>query len=178
MRAALALSTCLLLPTAAYAVDFDFQGYLDLRAVAATQLRSYLDGGTGLLRFEDDSSSTALHFAEAVGQLHAQITPEFSALAVARIEPEQRTLIDFLEAYARYRPVSTTAWRWSVKAGAFFPPISLENTDVGWTSYWTLTPSAIGYIELSAKGTRANSACTPSMVWPALRNFWAASSCT
>jgi hypothetical protein len=43
----------------------------------------------------------------------------------------------------RYRPVSITPWRWSVKAGAFFPPFSLENSEVGWTSYWTLTPSAI-----------------------------------
>jgi hypothetical protein len=65
------------------------------------------------------------------------------ALAVVRIEPEQRTFFDFLEAYVRYRPVSTTAWRWSVKAGAFFPPVSLENTELGWTSPWMLTPSAI-----------------------------------
>ncbi len=36
-----------------------------------------------------------------------------------------------------------TPWRWSLKLGAFYPPISLENTDVGWTSPWTLTPSAI-----------------------------------
>jgi hypothetical protein len=43
----------------------------------------------------------------------------------------------------RYRPVSTTAWRWSVKAGAFFPPVSLENDEIGWTSTWTLTPSSI-----------------------------------
>src|SRR5258705_9405197 len=42
-----------------------------------------------------------------------------------------------------YRPVSTSAFRWSIKAGAFFPPISLENTEIGWTSPWTLTPSAI-----------------------------------
>jgi hypothetical protein len=81
--------------------------------------------------------------AEAVGQGVVLITPELMALAVVRIEPEQRTFLDFLEAYARYRPVSTTPWRWSVKAGAFFPPISLENTEIGWTSPWTLTPSAI-----------------------------------
>ena len=31
----------------------------------------------------------------------------------------------------------------SVKAGAFFPAISLENDDLGWTSPYTLTPSAI-----------------------------------
>ena len=32
---------------------------------------------------------------------------------------------------------------WSVKTGAFFPTISLENDDLGWTSPYTLTPSAI-----------------------------------
>jgi hypothetical protein len=47
------------------------------------------------------------------------------------------------EIYLRYHPVSTTRFLWSVKAGAFFPPFSLENTEVGWSSYWTLTPSAI-----------------------------------
>jgi hypothetical protein len=30
-----------------------------------------------------------------------------------------------------------------MKLGAFFPPISLENEGTGWTSPWTLTPSAI-----------------------------------
>ncbi len=143
MRAAPAFCALLFFSPAAYAIDFDFQGYLDARAVAATQLRSNLDGGTGLLRFENDDSTASLHFAEAIGQGHAQVTPDFSALAVARIAPGQRTLVDFLEAYVRYRPVSTNPWRWSVKAGAFFPPISLENTELGWTSYWTLTPSAI-----------------------------------
>ena len=143
MRAAVAASALLLSSTAAQAVEFDFHGYVDVRVVAATQLRSYLDGGTGLLRFEDNSGTTSLHFAEAVGQGHVQITPDLSAVAVVRVEPEQHTLFDFLEAYARYRPVSTSAWRWSVKAGAFFPPVSLENTEIGWTSYWTLTPSAI-----------------------------------
>src|SRR5207344_2211485 len=39
--------------------------------------------------------------------------------------------------------VSTPGWLWSVKLGAFFPPISLENESTGWTSPWTLTPSAI-----------------------------------
>jgi hypothetical protein len=30
-----------------------------------------------------------------------------------------------------------------VRAGAFFPPLSLENEQVGWSSFWTVTPSAI-----------------------------------
>ncbi len=144
MRAPAAAAIALLYSaTAANAIDFDFQGYADIRAIAATERRSYLDGGAGLLRFEDDGNNASFRFAEAIGQGHAQITPEISGLAVARIEPHQKTLVDFLEAYLRYRPVSTSAWRWSMKVGAFFPPISLENTEIGWTSYWTLTPSAI-----------------------------------
>ncbi len=30
-----------------------------------------------------------------------------------------------------------------MKAGAFFAPFSLENTEIGWSPYWTITPSAI-----------------------------------
>jgi hypothetical protein len=50
---------------------------------------------------------------------------------------------DALEMYLRYAPGSSGPVSWSVKAGAFFPTISLENDDVGWTSPYTLTPSAI-----------------------------------
>ena len=56
----------------------------------------------------------------------------------------------------RRRPVS-----WSVKAGAFFPTISLENDDLGWTSPYTLTPSAINsWIgeELRTIGSEAHAA--------------------
>jgi hypothetical protein len=28
-----------------------------------------------------------------------------------------------IEAYGRYQPVSTRDWLWSVKFGAFFPPV-------------------------------------------------------
>ena len=72
-----------------------------------------------------------------------QITPGLMALAVVRYAPEQRTFFDVLEAFVRWRPVSTTPVRFTLEAGAFFPPISLENTEIGWTSPWTLTPSAI-----------------------------------
>ena len=40
-------------------------------------------------------------------------------------------------------PAAAGPVSWSVKTGAFFPTISLENDDLGWTSPYTLTPSAI-----------------------------------
>ena len=58
------------------------------------------------------------------------------------VEPKDRAGIDALELYTSYRP-QLDDWNVNVKAGAFFPPFSLENTELGWTPYWTLTPSAI-----------------------------------
>jgi hypothetical protein len=127
----------------ALAVDFHFDGYADLRLIVPSNEESWQSGLLGKLRYGAEDNKPELRLAEAVGQAVALITPELMGLAVIRVEPEQRTFFDFLEAYMRYRPVSTTAWRWSVKAGAFFPPVSLENTEIGWTSPWTLTPSAI-----------------------------------
>src|SRR6476646_1572801 len=130
-------------PSHALAVDFHFDGYADLRLIVPSNQESWQDGMLGKLRYGAEDNKPEARLAEAVGQAVALITPQLMALAVVRIEPEQRTFADFLEAYARYRPVSTTAWRWSLKGGAFFPPVSLENTEIGWTSPWTLTPSAI-----------------------------------
>ena len=143
MRKILPAVVAIGLSSPAYAVDFHFDGYADLRLIVPSDQESWQDGLLGKLRYGAEDNKPDLRFAEAVGQAAALITPELTALAVIQIEPDQREFVDFLEAYVRYRPVSTTAWRWSIKAGAFFPPISLENTEIGWTSPWTLTPSAI-----------------------------------
>ncbi|MEJ0070054.1 MAG: hypothetical protein WDO24_16550 [Pseudomonadota bacterium] len=113
----------------------------DARVVKAPDARSWRDGGLGKLRYGDGNVTPELGEISGIG--NAQLLPELSAYAHLRYEPTQRYPIDVVEAYTRYRPVSTTPWRWSVKTGAFFPPVSLENEGIGWTSLWTLTPSAI-----------------------------------
>ncbi|MBI3675464.1 MAG: hypothetical protein HY243_02480 [Proteobacteria bacterium] len=141
MRKTLALAFLVACAMPTQAAEFRFEGYADFRAVAPSDQRSWMQGGLGKLRYGDGDSN--FQFAEALGEGHLLLTPEILAVAAVRIEPRQRTFLDVTEAYIRYRPVSTNAWRWSIKAGAFFPPFSLENTEIGWTSYWTLTPSAI-----------------------------------
>jgi hypothetical protein len=123
------------------AMDFSYDGYVDLRLQTTDGEQSWLDGGLGKLRY--DSSDSVPQFGGAVLQGTALLTPEILAVAVVRADTEQRNFVLPLETYARYRPVSTTALRGSLKVGAFFPPFSLENTELGWTSYWTITPSAI-----------------------------------
>ena len=45
--------------------------------------------------------------------------------------------------FAEYRPSPKSDTRFAAKIGAFFPPISFENTGVAWTSAYTLSSSAI-----------------------------------
>jgi hypothetical protein len=141
VRAVFALLICCAGSNVARADDLSFQGYVDARMIASPNEQSWLQGGLGKLRF--GSAGFTGRFVEAVGEADWHVVPELTLVTVLRVEPEQRTGVDALEAYARYRPVSTGDWQMSVKAGAFFPPISLENDDIGWTSPYTLTPSAI-----------------------------------
>jgi hypothetical protein len=124
------------------AAEFSFDGYADLRAIFPSNEVGWLDGGLGKLRYGAEQANPEFRIAEVVGQGVAQITPGLMAMAVIRYAPEQRTFFDVVEAFVRWRPVSTTPVRFP-EAGAFFPPLSLENTEIGWTSPWTLTPSAI-----------------------------------
>lgn len=129
------------LPCAATAQEFTLHGYLDTRLVAAPSETSWTQGGLGKSRFGDGGAGAHFGGAALVGT--AQLAPSLLALASVQVQSNDRLTMDALEAYLRYRPVSTSRWRWSVQAGAFFPPISLENDAIGWTSPWTLTPSAI-----------------------------------
>jgi hypothetical protein len=133
--------TFFLVAAPACAMDFGYDAYVDFRLIVPGNERSWLDGGLGKLRY--DASDGRFQFAGGVVQGYGRLTPEVEAVAVVRADQEQKDFILPLESYVRYRPVSTNPWRWSAKIGAFFPPFSLENTELGWTSYWTITPSAI-----------------------------------
>ena len=138
-RAFLCAVALLCLTQPASAVDFTFDGFADFRLIAPADERSWIDGGLGKTRYGAGDSN--FQFGDAYGQATALLTPELVAVAVARADDTQKDFVLPMEGWLRYRPVSTTPWRWSVKAGAFFAPFSLENTEVGWTSHWTLTPS-------------------------------------
>jgi hypothetical protein len=129
------------LPAAVAAQDLTGGGALDFRLTNSGAERAQIDGGLGKTRYGDNG--TGVHLAEATLYGTAQITEDLMMFADLRYEPSQRSAVDLVEAYVRYRPLSLSPWRWSVKAGAFFPPVSEENTSPGWSSPWTLTPSAV-----------------------------------
>lgn len=129
------------LATAARAQDFHLHGFLDLRAVSPAHETGWDDGGLGKSRY--GRGDGGVRAGAALLRADWQVTSDLSAAADLQYQPDERRHLDVLDAYLRYRPVSTTPWRWSLKLGAFFAPISLENEGIGWTSLWTITPSAI-----------------------------------
>jgi hypothetical protein len=130
------------LPGAAIAQDIQWHGYLDLRLQSYRgEDVSWIDGGLGKSRFGAGSENA--RFGGAALAATWQVTPSLLAVTDLQLNPETSPGLGVLDAYLRYRPVSTTPWRWSVRVGAFFPPISMENDGIAWTSRWTLTPSAI-----------------------------------
>jgi hypothetical protein len=124
----------------ARAVEFLFSGYGDARIIAEPSMTGWLQGGLGKFRY---GGSTGDMQFEGIAQGVLKFDDDLSAIAVARADQEEINGLDALEAYLSWHPQSDGVFSWSMKAGAFFPTISLENDDLGWTSPYTLTPSAI-----------------------------------
>jgi hypothetical protein len=138
---ALAMLACAGATRIASAQDVGAHGYVDCRIIARADERSWADGGLGKTRFGGGGTEATCVQAGLV--INAQLTPSLLAIADIQYQTTDKNAFSALEAYLRWRPVSTTPLRWSVKLGEFFPPVSLENDAIGWTSPWTLTPSAI-----------------------------------
>jgi len=143
MRRRLLLGLAILCAHSAHAAEIDAGGYADLRLIVPPTQGSSYYGDIGTLRFGYDDGNVAARLTDVVGEMRAHLLPELTLAATARIEPRAATSADLLEAYVRYSPAYGGTWHWSAKAGAFFPPGSLENDQIGWTSGWTITPSAI-----------------------------------
>jgi hypothetical protein len=145
IRRVSALTLLALFPGISAAQGVQVEGFGDVRLEGSSGDRTSFQGGLGKLQWNGNGEDFRAEpeFEQLLLAASAGLTPELRGFADLRWDPNLRTELDLLDAFLRWRPVSTTNWRWSVKLGAFFPPISLENGGIGWTSPWTLTPSAI-----------------------------------
>ena len=92
-----------------------WHGYLDLRVAMPADAEDWNDGGLGKVRFGGGEAANVAPSAALAGDI--QLAPELLASAQLQYLPDQRRPLDLLEAWVRYRPVSTTPWRWSLRAG-------------------------------------------------------------
>jgi hypothetical protein len=137
-------STLLLLLLASSAISraTDWELSLDTRLVTSDAYPSFMDGGLGTVRFGSDDSGIKLGRARlAVTQPLGQL---FSAhLDASVFDDKDRSALGVTEAYLLFRPYPRAGYRFRMKAGGFYPPVSLENRSSGWESPYTLSYSAI-----------------------------------
>lgn len=126
--------------------DIQVKGLLDGRLALTGDTRSWFDRGFGKTRYGaggDGTSRPLVRFADAAAVVQAHLTWDLTAVADITASPEQRVALDATEAFVVYKPAPGGRFRFRAKAGVFFPPISLENTGLGWTSPYTISSSAI-----------------------------------
>ncbi len=137
--AAVALGASLLLSASCHAIDIS--GTLDLRAVSARSSDSWTRAGLGKLRY--DERSDGLRLGQALVRTDAEVADTLSATAIVSFDDQRSGVADLNEAWLRWTPVPSGPWKTSMRAGAFFPHMSLENDGVGWTPTRTASTSAV-----------------------------------
>jgi hypothetical protein len=143
---ALALAALACTVPAAHPADWiqlpEWEVDLDGRLVSSDGQKTFVNGGLGTLRYDHTQSGLRLgraRFAlsEALGEVWS-LRLDASAWA-----DDDRNPVDLTEAYLQFRPYPFAGYRFRLKAGAFYAPISLENRAAGWESPYTLSYSAI-----------------------------------
>ena len=115
---------------------------LDGRLVSSDAHPSYTRGGISGVRFDEDQSGlrlgrARLALSESLGELWSL------HLDASAWGDHDRIPVGLTEAFVQFRPYPFAGYRLRVKAGAFYPPVSLENRAAGWESPYTLSYSAI-----------------------------------
>ncbi|ESQ75084.1 hypothetical protein [Asticcacaulis sp. AC402] len=117
------------------------KAWVDLRLTASDGERGWLDRGFGKTRYGGNDDGPRLAQVAVVWQ--PRLADTVTAYVIAQYVPELEESFGIEEAFVKWKPVPTSAIRYSLRAGQFFPPVSLEHDGAGWTTTRTLTPSAI-----------------------------------
>jgi hypothetical protein len=121
--------------------------YANFDLAAADGPRSWLeDGGTGKGRFGDPNGG-GMRVRPYATEAGLVLQPDFgwslSGLVSIIAQHDQDKAVDVSEAYLRWRPLPLGNVRLNVRAGTFWPPVSLEHGGDEWPVRETVTPSAI-----------------------------------
>ena len=117
-----------------------YTAWLDLRLSQTDGERGWLDGGFGKLRHGDE---TAADIAQAAILWKPQLTDTLSGYLLLQGVSDAEVPVGVEEAYLQWKPVPTSGFRYGLRLGQMFPPVSMEHDGTGWTTPRSLTPSAI-----------------------------------
>ncbi len=124
----------------------DVRGLVDARLILTDNTVSWEERGLGKTRWGGDASGdnrVVGRIAEASLIFLPKFSWDWSGVIHVKADSQQHQPVDVIEAFLRYKPVPKSDFRYEARIGAFFPPISLENKGIAWTSPYTITSSAI-----------------------------------
>jgi len=110
-------------------------------ATVSTDLDSWLDGGVGKLRYDEQSDGLLTN--RWLAEYRGRLLPTLSAYVALDYQDDGSNGLDLTEAFLTWNPIPSSRNRHQWKIGAFYPRLSLENTGPGWSSPFTISSSAI-----------------------------------
>jgi len=118
---------------------------IDFRIVLTDGERSFTDGGFGKSRFANGGSGLDAHAVPAAAELvwHGPIAWNVSGTVAVAYQDEQDQPVDLIQAFVSWRPVPRGETRFSMRAGLYWPEVSLEHEGAAWQVSDMITPSAI-----------------------------------
>ena len=118
---------------------------IDFRVVLTDGERSFTDGGFGRSRFGGGGDRLDVHAVPAAAELvwHGPFAWNVAGTLAVAYQDEQDQPVDLIQAFATWRPVPRGATRFQVRAGLYWPEISLEHHGPAWQVSDMITPSAI-----------------------------------
>lgn len=124
---------------------FRFNLILDGRVVTTPPSASFLEGGLGKTRYGHTPRAVQAKLAQAAFLVRFEARPDLTFSAQANLDAEHdfKHRADLIEGLLRYTPAISDTLSLDVRAGLFFPAVSLENTEPAWLSPYTTTFSAI-----------------------------------
>ncbi len=120
----------------------DFAFGADVAWVDSSGYPSYLEYSAGKLRHDPDNDGLLLSRAwfdyryRVLDTVTAQVAGE-------AYDDDIGGFVGLTEAYLEWKPLAVSPTRFRLKLGAFYPRLSLENVDRGWSSLYTISSSAI-----------------------------------
>jgi hypothetical protein len=117
---------------------------IDFRVVLTDGERSFSDGGFGKSRFGGGGDAD-VQAVPAAAELvwHGPIAWNVAGTVAVAYQDGQDQPVDLVQAFASWRPVPRGATRLTLRAGLYWPEISLEHQGAAWQVSDMITPSAI-----------------------------------
>lgn len=134
-----ATASLVLLTQSLAAAEHQFKGLARVNLIATDAQNSFFNEGTDITRWDKNQLTLSQTLLEVHSDWTSALSSEVSLFAYTDGEMKG----GITEAFINYKPLQRQSKKWAVRAGLFYPELSVENADIGWLSRDTYSFSAI-----------------------------------